>query len=183
MSCACARECHRQVRRGDVGVECEHEPAFDLEVGVDVARERTDVEEQLGPEFRFVREVRVDVDPVGVTARFPSAAVEMVLAVLGEAFRESLPEALVGDDQVDVVADLATDAGVRRPPADEDRGLEVVPERVQQSAKAALIVCPENRHRPSPSWSHSRSRTKLSRSAFRNSDACQPGVAKRSAYV
>lgn len=149
MSCACARECHRQVRRGDVGVECEHEPAFDLEVGVDVARERTDVEEQPGPELGLVGEVRVDVDAIGVAARLPPATAEVVLAVLSEAFRESLPQVLVGDDQVDVVADLAADARVRRPPSDEDRGLEVVPERVQQSAKAALIVCPENRHRTS----------------------------------
>ena len=113
--------------------------------------ERTDVEEQLGSELGLVGEVRVDVDAVGVAARLPPATVEVVLAVLSEAFRESLPQTLVGDDQVYVVADLAADARVRRPPSDEDRGLEVVPERVQQSAKAALIVCPENRHCPSPS--------------------------------
>lgn len=91
------------------------------------------------------------MDTIGVAASFLASAVQLVLAVPRQPLRELLPQALIRDDQVDVVADLAADACIRRPTADQDRWLEVVAERVLQRAELAFVVRAEDRHRRTPS--------------------------------
>ncbi|WP_253259130.1 hypothetical protein [Subtercola boreus] len=83
---------------------------------------------------------------VGISPRLPATTVQLVLAVPVWALREALPKTLLGDDGIDVVTDLTSHASVRCPTADEDRWLQVVPERIEQGAQLPLVIRSEDRH-------------------------------------